>query len=402
MERYFRVAFALLLFSTSAFAETVGQPNAPNNTAGNQRSLVALVDQSHFLAQIGALAARSAPPKSANGTGPIPVLPIANPGRSYPPSCLAEPLPDVPSGPTYTNPNVTLTAANAITGAFTLETVSITIWRVACSSSQFYTSATLMRIQRQSAFEGDSLIYPLFPLIRYSQGSVTFDDASQPQNLGRASLLPNTIVAAANPNTPVVYSTTYVLENFPSVTGGPVNFNLPLGIRIDNSLLEGTRYFYINVPAYVPTQGTYPAAFQGLPISGYLGTNWYDPTADGEGIVLQIYERPNEFDTLVVSFSWSAFDSGGIPFWLFGQADIARGARSVTSPMGYRTGGGFGGNAGASDPPVLWGTATVSFPDCNHMTLTYASNPGLPSFVPQGSGTRTWTRVANVNALPCE
>jgi hypothetical protein len=36
------------------------------------------------------------------------------------------------------------------------------------------------------------------------------------------------------------------------------------------------------------------------------------------------------------------------------------------------------------------------------MTLTYASNPGLPAFVPQGSGTRNWIRLATLNGLPCE
>src|SRR5690606_19050247 len=135
-----------------------------------------------------------------------------------------------------------------------------------------------------------------------------------------------------------------------------------------------------------------PAAFQDLPISGYMSSNWYDPTASGEGIVLQVYERPNEPQTIVVSYSWSAFDPSGVPFWLFGQADISRGAKVATSPIAYRTGGGLGGNGGAAGAPIIWGSATVSFPDCNHMTFSYASNPGLPAGVPTGSGTRTWIR----------
>ena len=58
--------------------------------------------------------------------------------------------------------------------------------------------------------------------------------------------------------------------------------------------------------------------------------------------------------------------------------------------------------SGAAGDPISWGPATVSFPDCNTMTLTYASNPGLPAGVPTGNGTRTWSRLANVNALACE
>jgi len=36
------------------------------------------------------------------------------------------------------------------------------------------------------------------------------------------------------------------------------------------------------------------------------------------------------------------------------------------------------------------------------MIMTYGSASGLPSGVPTGSGTRTFTRVTNINGLTCD
>lgn len=341
-------------------------------------------------------------PKAANAPAvSVPPLPSANSYRAYPPSCLADPLPDQTSGPTYSTV-ANLAAYNSNTGQInTVEGVTITVWRVVCSSSQFFTSATLMRIQRQQPFEGDTQIYPLFPGIRISQGSIGYGDGDFPRNLIRVPLEPNTVVSDTLTEAPIIDSTTYVLENYSGASAGYFDFNLAFGLRFDN-FFTSSNQFFINVPSYSPTAGTYPAAFQNLPISGYMSTNWFDPTANGEGIVLQIYEPAGDPQNLIVSFTWAAYDPSGIPFWLSGQATIARGAKTASATMFYRTGGGLGGNGGSASAPIVWGTATVSFPDCNRMFLGYASNPGQPAGIPTGSGTRTWQRVASVNALACE
>jgi hypothetical protein len=325
-----------------------------------------------------------------------PGLPRANPLRTYPPSCLADPLPDQTSGPTYSQ-NVSLAAFNTNTQQVdSTETVTITVWRVACSSSDFYNSATLMRIDRNSVSQ---TIYPLFPAIRVSQGVIGYQD--YPANLVRMAIEPNTVVSDTSLETPILSDTTYVLENYDSTVASVFDFNLPFGLQFDN-LFATNNLAFIDVPAYNPGPQTYPDAFQEIPISGYLSTNWYDPAADGEGIVLQIYERVGDPNNLVIAFSWSTYDPNGIPFWLGGQVDIPRGTKDATVPMFYRTGGGFAGDNGSADPPISWGTAQITFPTCNVMTLIYAANPGLPTGVPSGSGTRVWTRIANVNGLPCE
>ena len=347
--------------------------------------------------------ASKAEAKSANSiNSATPGLPRLNTLTPYPASCLADPLPDQASGPTYSE-NVSLAAYNSGTGQIdSSEIVTISIWRVACSTGvgENFNSATLMRIDRNS---NSTTIYPLFPAIRIAQGSSGFgnSDAEYLASLARVAIEPNTWISDTYTDTPVIYDTTFVLENYDSTAASEFDFNLAFTIQFNNQFASNN-LSYIDVPTYNPSAQTYPAAFQNLPISGYMSTNWYDPAADGEGIVLQIYERANDAQNLVVSFSWTAYDPSGVPFWLFGQVDIPRGATSATTPMAYRTGGGLGGNGGAASAPIIWGTATVSFPDCNNMTFTYASNSGLPAGIPTGSGTRNWTRVGAINGLACE
>ena len=325
-----------------------------------------------------------------------PALPRINPIAAYPPSCLADPLPDTPSGPIYRS-NVSLAAYNGNTGMVdSTEIVTITIWRVACSSSEYFNSATLMRIERNSS---SSVVYPLFPAIRISQGTIGFSDSFYPQNIARVTIEPNTILADILVDTPIINDMTFVLENYDSTNTSLFDFNLPFGIRFDN-LFASNNQFIINVPLYDPTAQTYPEAFQNIPISGYLSTSWYTPNS-GEGIVMQVYERLNQPNTLVVAFTWSAYAPNGYPVFLVGQVDIPRGSRTATAPLYYTTGGSLGGS-GPIDPPHPWGTTTVSFPDCNSMTLSYASNPGIPSYIPQGSGTRNWIRLGRLNGMDCE
>lgn len=386
----FLMAAALATSAASVFAD----PRIPLAPDPDRAARVSAAQQERqiLLTRVG----DSATPKAVEAiNSATPALPTPNPYRTYPPSCLADPLPDVPSGPIYSTV-ANLAAYDRINDEFVLEGVTIQIWRVACSSAQFFNSATLMRVQRQAQYEGDGDIYPLFPIIDIKQSSANYDQ------IARFALEPNTILSDVLPETPVIYSTTYVLENYVGINADYFDFNLPFSVQFDNLYATNNLFFINNIPLYSPSNSTYPAAFQNLPISGYLATAYYDPAASGEGIVMQVFQRPGEPNTFVVNFTWSAYDPAGLPFWLTGQVDIQRGAKIATSPMFYVTGGGLGGDAGAADPPTPWGTATVSYPDCNHLDLSYASNPGLPAYVPQGSGTRNWIRLATLNGLPCE
>lgn len=390
-----RILIAAVLATAAASANADGRMAAANDSGRSARVLAAQAVKQRLLTRT----APGSAPKAANAPAvSVPPLPSINPLAAYPPSCLADPIPDQTSGPTYST-TVNLAAYDSNSNQFVLEGVTITIWRVACSSSEFFNSATLMRIQRQSAFEGDNVIYPLFPSIEINQGSIGFGDA--PESYVRMATSPNTRFADTLVDTPIIQSSTYILENYSGAGAGYFDFNLAFGMRFNN-LFNSNNFFFLNVPTYNPTVGTYPSAFQNIPVSGYLSTSWYNPATSGEGIVMQVYELLDDSQNFIVNFTWSAYDPSGLPFWLTGQVTVPRGTRTVTTPMAYVTGGGLGGNAGAADPPTIWGSATLSFSDCNHLTLTYASNPGLPSFVPQGSGTRSWIRLGRVNGMNCE
>ncbi len=389
-----------LLFGAALVFAACSATAAPQTTVGVDATRAARVDAALSAHQHLILQRNSSGKSGTSVSSATPALPRRNPIAAYPSSCLADPLPDQTSGPTYSQ-NVSLAAMNLNTGQIdSTEIVTVKLWRVACSTGvgQAFNSATLMRIDRNSSSQ---TIYPLFPGIRVSQGTVGFADADFPGNIARVGIEPNTVISDTLADTPILNDMTFVLENYDSTQTSVFDFNSAFSLRFDN-FFNTNNFFYIDVPAYNPTTQTYPAAFQNLPISGYMSSNWYDPAASGEGIVLQIYERPNEPQTLVVSYSWSAYDPSGVPFWLFGQVDIARGAKTATTPIAYRTGGGLGGNSGSAGAPIIWGSASVSFPDCNHMTFTYASNPGLPAGIPTGSGTRTWLRIEDVNGLACQ
>ena len=60
-------------------------------------------------AATGQAAGNGTPPSNTTVSGPR----IANPYRAYPPSCAADPLPDTPTGPTYSDAGAALHARHA-------------------------------------------------------------------------------------------------------------------------------------------------------------------------------------------------------------------------------------------------------------------------------------------------
>ena len=346
--------------------------------------------------------------------------------RAYPPSCfsdtlptsagLIQPLPVTPSGPVYSR-TVTLYENNG--GQNSSEDVTIMIWRVACSSSgdaldynpdKGYVGATLMRIQRQSAYEGDSQLYPVYPDVRVAQGSITFDNPNFTDYV-RSANEPNTVVSDVTVGSPVINSTTYVLENYPNPTLGFFYFNNAFTIRFWNGYRDSNgnpapgSQFTISVPDYNPTQQTYPAAYQPMAINGYLTGAWYDPSAGSrEGLVTQVLDN-GDGATRTLFATWYTYDQLGLPFWLVAQASFPIGSTQLTNvQVLYATGSSFA----AMPPPSpnvkanTWGTMNVSFPDCQHMKFDFNGAASAVQGGPAGSGTRTWTRLGSINSLTCQ
>jgi len=339
---------------------------------------------------------------------------VPNISRAYPASCFSDglpqtvnSLPSTPSGTLYGG-TVTLYAVNTAdnTKVYT-EDVTITIFRVPCSSSGDKlaynpdggpVSATLMRIQRQAQYDHDAKYYPTFPGVRIAQGSIAFDNPSFLDYV-RVAPEPNTVVSDTLIDSSVIDSVTYLLENYPYQGTGFFDFNNAFSIRFDNFISGGTHQYIFNIPAYSPSQGAYPGAFAPLPINGYLTGSWYDPTHSGEGILTQVFDVNGT--TRVFAMTWYTFDNTGLPFWLFGTAQFSIGATSINNmQVYYRTGGGFAGNFTPGFPQPSWGTMSVNFPDCNHMVFNYNGNG--PSSGPSGQGQKKWQRIGSINSLACQ
>lgn len=376
------------------------------------------IDFSMVQAKRSALAARTVSP----ATTAIGKELVANSYRAYPASCFSDtlpnpanaiqPLPIASTGPTYSQ-TITLGTNSQNTS----ENVTVTIFRVACSSSGDklsynpdggYVGATLMRIQRQSAYEGDSQIYPLYPDIRVAQGSITFDNPNFTDYV-RVASEPNTVVSDTMVGSPIINSATYVLENYPNPSLGFFYFNNAFTIRFWNGYRDSNgnpaagSLFTISVPDYNPTAQTYPAAFAPMAVNGYLTGSWYDPTHGGEGMLTQVYDNGDGTSRTFFA-AWYTFDQSGLPFWLVAQASFPIGATQLQNvQVLYATGGGF---AGGFTPPIqrnVWGTMNVSFPDCQHIKFDYNGSTSTVQGGPGGSGTGVlWTRLGNINSLNCQ
>lgn len=339
--------------------------------------------------------------ETPNPTDPVAkaLTPSANSFRAYAPSCLAHPLPTQFSGPLYpanSSFRVLLAARDSnITNQFFEEIVSVRLWRIPCSSSgQFYDSVTLLAIDRDPANEGRTNRYPLFPGLRLTQGN-------NRDLLVRAADEPNTIVSHVFADEPLVNSGTYVLENFATTSASTArwDFNNQFTLTFLN-FFNGDPGQDITVPAYNPTQSTYPTAFQNIPITGYLTGNWFDEAHSGEGMLVQVFDLNS--DQVLFTFAWFTYGPDGRPFWLFGALPIARDTRGpIDVPTIFHANGGFAGQFGPSTTTSPWGTVRFSFPTCYEMDFRYSSTTTAAG-VPQGTGEKTWVRTIDTNGLTCE
>lgn len=320
---------------------------------------------------------------------------FANPDRAYPPSCLNSPM---PFKMWQNDPNALVAQVNLIGDPYAggseaayVETVKVYVFRVVCTSGK---SATLVEIDRPTANEGNASLYPTLPAISVLQGS---------NNLYvRSANDPNTFFSTTYALNPLVNSDVFVLENFYG-SSTQIDYNQALSLTVDTlNRNDPNRYTTFNLPAYNPA--IYPEASLPLPISGYLTGNWRDINHSGEGIQTEVIEGDNADGSVshYIAVAWYTYDSLGIPYWLFGSGSFNAGDTSATMQLAYYGGGGFAGNFGSAATPALWGTLSVQFPDCNTMQFSYQPTSGLDSSVPQGSGTRIWTRATTINSLTCQ
>lgn len=339
----------------------------------------------------------------AQGSNVYPGTPLANEFRAYPPSCAAWPLPDKASGQTWSTRMQLYTRTPLAQPVAPAETVTVTIWRIACSSSGSlapyntdggFNAMTLMRIDRDPANEGRNTYYPTFPLLKIEQGGVGYgDDAS----FVRAATEPNTYMSDGPFDSPIIHSTTYVLENYFGPSADFLHyysyaFKLKVDPYFDSSGTVGVVQF--TIPDYSPTQSTYPDAFAPLPLDGYSAAQWIN-TVHNEGLLVQITEQPQSNGSTVrqLVFDLLTEDLNGDPLWLVGSAAFNVGQTSVTAQVAYL------GNNLSQHP---YGTMKFQVSDCNHLDVTFTANSGLPAPIPTINGLTTYDRLFTPNGMTCE
>jgi len=321
--------------------------------------------------------------------------PFANEYRAYPPSCAAWPLPDKASGSTVSK-RVALYTRNANGDAVTPETVTITVWRVPCSSSGNaslpYNSdgggnaMTLMRIDRDATNEGRFDQFPTFPQLFHAD-PVSFSTI-MPGDEVRAAQEPNTFVDDGPYDSPIYLSTTYVLENYNFGAVYLHNYNYAFQLIVDPYIANQSATTF-NLGDYTDN------GLAALPLDGYAAAQYYN-TARNEGLIVQMaedYDAANPYRRQL-GFDLLTTDLNGAPFWLVGSAAFDNTfPTSLSVPVTYLV------NGNTTQP---WGNATVVLRNCNQLDVTFAPNDRLSAPVPSFSGKVTYSRIFAANGMVCE
>lgn len=320
------------------------------------------------------------PVQAASEAAALPKIVRANPDRSYPPSCLSYPVSTEVRGPSITK---TVRLGDVFGNQSIAEDFIVTVYRVACSGGK---SALMIKFDRLAANAGNPIAPDVpAPSVQRTQ--------SQGGDLGlRINVEPNTLFNDVFAKQ-LFDDATLVIEQF---QGFDFDLNQAFTLALDTQYGGQVRRETFVLPAY--DAATHPDGARALEINGYTTGTYFDPQRSGEGLFWEVAERPD--GTRFAFFSWFTYAPDGRPAWIIGNADVAVDARTLTVATFHFSGGGFAGDFTTVERRP-WGNVTFSFPNCNTLTLQYASTHSDAN-VPAGSGTRTWTRLSSINGFVCE
>ena len=384
-------------FSAALGVAILAGASMPAFADGNVTHQTGAASTTDFRALSAQAAHAAAVAKSLGGNSAKPVTrageAIANPYRAYPASCLEAPLPlQLYQNDPFALQTTLRLSGDPVGGASEevnyTEVDTVTVFRVVCSSGK---SATLLEIDRPA--NAAAYPYPVFPGV-----FVTLSDNSKFPL--RVVDDPNTFLPTTAAYAPLFYSDVFVLENYFDATQPQFDYNQAFTLNVDN-LIAGSAHDVasFNLGTYLPS--SYPEASQALKVNGYMSGNWFDPAHSGEGIQIEVGEQAT-YPARYMVVAWYTYDEMGFPYWLLGSGGFNAGDRAADITLSYSGDGGFAGNFGAKATSATWGTIHVTFPSCGTMKFTYAANAGLPGTVPQGTGTKTWSRATDLNGLTCE
>lgn len=144
-----------------------------------------------------------------------------------------------------------------------------------------------------------------------------------------------------------------------------------------------------NVTAHVPFDANQFA----------LTGSWYNPITSGQGVQVVVYPDHSGTGIGLLAGSWFTYDADGNQQWLVLQGDLTRAHGSTYDlPVGQATGGNF------ASPPIvaasIIGTASITFHDCTHFSLTFSLDDGRAGTIPMVRLTRTSACSTTVPATP--
>ncbi|UXI69317.1 hypothetical protein [Tahibacter amnicola] len=298
----------------------------------------------------------------------------------YPPSCLQHWPERLSGGPA--NPEVTATLqVRRIQPLYQAGTIPMTvkIARVPCTATQSVLVVSTTEVAPQGPISGGVL--PYFTV--KPAGATQFLHLFATRNAfpaWRVTSISHEFHQNANND--------YILFSAAADINGPITIKIDSGVDTPRML---------TMPAYVPTA----EILQARPLDSFVAGHYFDPAHPGEGIIVESIGSPDAQGNSYLRFTWLTYDRKGDPFWLAGGDSVNARARSARLPAVRLTGGRFGGQTtGVS--PIRWGTVEVSFPDCNTLRLSYASDPSNDPAVPQGTGQLEWKRLSKPSGHACD
>lgn len=126
--------------------------------------------------------------------------------------------------------------------------------------------------------------------------------------------------------------------------------------------------------------------------ASYSGS-WYNPPESGSGFNLEIFSKTRAL------LYWYTYDDAGDPVWLYSEG-VLNGDR-IDFDVYYSDGMRFSDLDTADKTNRRWGSLTMTFADCNHATISYASTLTGLAHSPVGTRTLPVERLVNIDTLPC-
>lgn len=125
-------------------------------------------------------------------------------------------------------------------------------------------------------------------------------------------------------------------------------------------------------------------------VNSPLSGSWFDPTHNGEGIILEVLEDGRAI------VQWFTYDSTGNQMWIQGFGTFEGNTLTVDN-LFTTQGSRWGANFDADDvTTIAWGTLTILFDGCGEAVLNYESSAGF------GSGTLNLTRLTTLMGIACQ